>query len=101
MATRSKEFMEFDVDWDERTLSEGRYGTIQYSTMCTKFGFGYRVFVRRGTITKLSANIEVENNMEVAKAEIDEVADPIPVCGPSYLDAPPKHELMYILVIKL
>ena len=36
MATRSKEFMEFDVDWDERTLSEGRYGTVLSSTMYPK-----------------------------------------------------------------
>ena len=58
--------------------------------MCVNLGFGCN-----GTRSNTYPKNEAKNNMEVAKAEIDEVADPIPVCGPSYLDAPPKDEFSY------
>ena len=33
MATKSKEFLEFDSNWGERRLNGGRYDTIHFSTM--------------------------------------------------------------------
>ena len=33
MASKSKGFIDFDVDWGETIPNEGRYGTIHFSTM--------------------------------------------------------------------
>ena len=57
--------------------------------MCANFGFGWRVFGRRGIKSNISAKLKVENNMEAAENE------------PSNVDAPPKGKFVYILVLQL
>ena len=49
--------------------------------------------------SNIYAKMEVENSMEAAKVETNEVVNPIPKHKPSYVDAPPKGEFMYIIVI--
>ena len=92
MATK---FSEFDSNWGKRRPNETE---LQFICMCPNFGFICRVFVRRGTKSNVSAKMETENNMEVAKVETNEVANLIPELEPSDFDAPPKGKLMYILV---
>ena len=69
--------------------------------MYANFGFGCKVFVRRGIKSIASAKMEVENSMEAAKVETNEVVDSISKHESSDLDVPRKGELVYILVIQL
>ena len=62
--------------------------------MCVNLGFGCN-----GTRSNTYPKNEAKNNMEVATIETPLVLDPILEHETSNLDAPPKCELMYILVI--
>ena len=66
--------------------------------MCSNFNFSCIFFARRSIKSNISAKLENENIKEVAKAEINEVAEPIPEQDPSDVDAPPKGKFEYILV---
>ena len=54
--------------------------------MCPNFGFGCRVFVRKGTRRNVYAKMKAENNMDATKVETNEVTDPIPEHEPSFVD---------------
>ena len=67
--------------------------------MLANFGFGCRVFVRRGIKSIASAKMEVENSMDAAKVKTNEIVDSILKHESSYVDVPQEGELIYILVI--
>ena len=59
--------------------------------MCVNLGFGCN-----GTRSNTYPKNEAKNNMEVATIETHLVLEPILEHEKSYLDAPPKGELMYM-----
>ena len=63
--------------------------------------FWVQVLQEKGTRSNVLPKMEVKNITEVAKVETNEIVNPISEHEPSILDAPPKGELMYILVIQL
>ena len=84
-------------------------GTTQFIFQQLGFGFGCRVFVRKGTRSNIPVKVETENNMEVAKAETNEDVDSILVheCKlgettktPKF-DAHPTGNFVSILVFQL
>ena len=56
--------------------------------MCSNFGNGCRVFIRRVINVVNSRKLEVRNNMETEKVETNEDGDPIPEHELSDVDAP-------------